>query len=533
MDIPGEHEGSQFIRHIPCDACGSKDNAALYDDGHTYCFGCEAFTSATDDVEIKTTRKLHSHLIQGEYSELSARGIREDTCRKFDYQVGDYMGRPVQIENYKNDIGEIVVQKTRDQDKNFTVLGDALHLCLFGEHLWESGKKLVVTEGPIDAMTVSQVQNNKWPVVSVPNGAQSAKKYLLKAWDFLEAFDEIILMFDDDEAGRKAAVESAEALPIGRVKIARIPNYKDANDALMDGAEKAIIDAIWSAKVWRPDGIVNFKDLSHIAIETDEESTLTYPYQKLNDITKGIRQSTLVTICAGSGVGKSTFVTELAYHLNQSNMNIGLLCLESENKKTVRELCGIHLNKNIVQDPTCATEDEIVAAHKELSNNGTIALFDHFGATNLDVIKSRIQYMVKAMGCTHIFLDHLSIIISSMTLNKGVDERRLTDSAVTDLRTLVQELKITLFMVSHLSRPQGEGHESGGKVKLNQLRSSHSIAQLSDFCIAMNVDPDTHDSRELVVLKNRFTGECGFAGKLNYLRDRGRLIDATPEKLLF
>ena len=88
-------------------------------------------------------------------------------------------------------------------------------------------------------------------------------------------------------------------------------------------------------------------------------------------------------------------------------------------------------------------------------------------------------------------------------------------------------------MVSHLSRPQGGGHESGGKVKLNQLRSSHSIAQLSDFCIAMNVDPDTNDSRELVVLKNRFTGECGFAGKLNYLRDRGRLIDATPEKLLF
>ena len=533
MDIPGEHQGSNFLRHIPCDACGSRDNAALYDDGHTFCFGCEAFTNGEDSAQTFVSTKLNTDLIDGVYAELTARGIKEETCRLFDYRTGDYLGRPVQIENYRNEAGEIVVQKTRDADKNFNVLGDAVHLCLFGEHLWTTGQKIVVTEGAIDCMTVSQVQNNKWPVVSVPNGAQSAKKSLLKAWEFLENFNDIVLMFDDDEAGRKAAVECAEALPVGRVKIARIPQYKDANEALLAGEEKLIIDAIWSAREWRPDGIVHFKDLSDIAIESDEESTITYPYKKLNEITKGIRQSTLVTICAGSGVGKSTFVTELAYHLNKANQNIGMLMLEEENKRTVRALCGIHLEKNIVQQPELADDKEILQAHKELSKNGTIALFDHFGATNLDVIRSRIQYMAKAMGCTHIFLDHLSIVISSMTLNKGVDERRLVDAAVTELRTLVQELKITLFMVSHLSRPQGMGHEAGGRVQLNQLRSSHSIAQLSDFCIAMNVDPDATDQRELVVLKNRFTGECGNAGKLIYRRDLSRLIDASTEQALF
>jgi len=31
---------SVFIKHIPCDSCGSRDNAGLYSDGHTYCFGC-------------------------------------------------------------------------------------------------------------------------------------------------------------------------------------------------------------------------------------------------------------------------------------------------------------------------------------------------------------------------------------------------------------------------------------------------------------------------------------------------------------
>ena len=533
MQTPGEHEGSKFLRHIPCDACGSKDNAALYDDGHTFCFGCETYVSGEEHKEIFVPQKLNTNLIDGYHADLTARGIRIDTCAKYDYRIGEYLGKPVHIENYRNEAGEIVVQKTRDENKNFNVLGDAIHLSLFGQHLWTTGKKIVVTEGALDCMTVSQVQNNKWPVVSVPNGAQSAKKSLIKAWHFLENFHEIVLMFDDDEAGRKAAVECAEALPVGRVKIARIPQYKDANEALVDGQDKLIIDAIWSAREWRPDGIVHFKDLSKVAIESDEESTITYPYKKLNELTKGIRQSTLVTICAGSGVGKSTFVTELAYHLNKANQNIGMLMLEEENKRTVRALCGIHLEKNIVQNPELATEKEIIKAHDELSKNGTIALFDHFGSTNIDVIKSRIQYMVKAMGCTHIFLDHLSIIVSSMTLNKGVDERRLVDAAVTDLRTLVQELKITLFMVSHLSRPQGTGHEAGGRVQLNQLRSSHSIAQLSDFCIAMNVDPDALDHRELVLLKNRFTGEVGPAGRLVYRRDRSRLLEASMEQNLF
>ena len=31
---------STFIKHIPCEFCGSKDNAGLYSDGHTHCFGC-------------------------------------------------------------------------------------------------------------------------------------------------------------------------------------------------------------------------------------------------------------------------------------------------------------------------------------------------------------------------------------------------------------------------------------------------------------------------------------------------------------
>ena len=537
MIIPvTDHNESAFVMHVSCESCGSKDNAAIYDDGHTYCFGCQLFTPG-DDVEVVAStkpKKLHKDLIQGDYADLVARGIREDTCRKYDYQVGEYQGRPVQIENYRDDNGEIRVQKTRDQDKNFTVLGDAIHMCLFGQHLWTTGRKLVVTEGAIDCLSVSQAQHNKWPVVSVPNGAQSAKKALLKAWDFLDGFEEIILMFDSDEAGQKAALECAESLPIGKCKIAKLSGYKDPNEALQAGGEAEIVNAVWRAKDWRPDGIVSTTELRDIITETDEHSLVTYPYSKLNELTRGIRPSTLVTICAGSGVGKSTLITEFALHLHMHKQKVGMLMLEEENKRTVRGLIGLYLNKNIVQDHEAASKEEVLWAHDDLFKLQDIQLFNHFGSTDLDIVINRIQYMVKAMGCTHVFLDHLSIVVSSMT-GKVSDERRLIDDAMTRLRTMVQELQITLFLVSHLTRPQGDGHENGAKVKLSQLRGSHSIAQLADFCIGLQVNAEdpTDDTRELVVLKNRFTGQVGWAGRLRYNRESGRLIDADSDDSRF
>ena len=34
---------SRFVHHIPCPTCGSRDNRAVYDDGHEYCFGCNDY----------------------------------------------------------------------------------------------------------------------------------------------------------------------------------------------------------------------------------------------------------------------------------------------------------------------------------------------------------------------------------------------------------------------------------------------------------------------------------------------------------
>lgn len=100
-------------------------------------------------------------LLQGTCQALAKRLITEDTCRKFGYSVGDFKGKKVQIADYRDVDGEVVAQKLRTAGKDFSTLGEFSAVALFGSHLWNHGKKLIVTEGEIDCLTVSQLQNNK------------------------------------------------------------------------------------------------------------------------------------------------------------------------------------------------------------------------------------------------------------------------------------------------------------------------------------------------------------------------------------
>ena len=525
-EIDRDVDGADFVRHEPCDKCGSSDANALYTDGSMWCFSCSTYTSgeAEEDVTpLPPGQKPDNSLLIGSVKELRARQIDEATCRKFDYRVGDYQGQTVQIATYKDRQGKSVAQKIRTKDKQFSVVGNAKEMGLYGQHLWSAGKKIVVCEGEIDTMTVSMIQGNKFATVGLPHGAQSAKKHLLKSLDYLNNFEEIILMFDQDDAGISSAKACAEVLPLGKTKIAVLP-HKDPNECLLNGKSGAIITAIHQAQSYRPDGIVSMEDLRDTIAVKDAESPIKYPYQKLNEMLKGIRTG-LITLAAGSGVGKSTLIREFAYKIHTDGFTVGMMMLEESTKRTSQGLVGIHINKNIVIDDDAASKEEIEEGFEDLLSQGPIFLFDHFGSTDMDTIENRIRYMKHGLGCDVVFLDHVSILISGMT-GETTNERTMVDAIVHRLRVLCSELDLALILVSHLRRPSGDtGHEGGAKVSLAQLRSSHSIAQLSDGCIGLEVDAEdpTAGLRNLVVLKNRFTGEVGPAGQLQYDREKGRL----------
>ena len=152
-------------------------------------------------------------------------------------------------------------------------------------------------------------------------------------------------------------------------------------------------------------------------------------------------------------------------------------------------------------------------------------LYDGFGSYDPDVIYNRIDYLANGLDCRIIFLDHLSILLSGL----DGDERRMIDTTMTKLRSLVERTGITLFLVSHLRRSStDQGHEEGARVTLGQLRGSAAIAQLSDQVIGLERDQQDRSmdaSTTVRVLKNRYSGETGIACHLKYNLDECTFVE--------
>ena len=514
-----------MLRHEPCPNCGSRDNLGRYSDGHGFCFGCGYYEKPNTGnvVDIATKKPTIEAYQKADVIALTARNITEETCRRYGYRVGEYEGRKVHFAPYYRD-GAIVACKVRDKDKNFKVIGDGHKLPLFGQHMFTSSKMLVVTEGEVDCLSVSQALGNKWPVVSVPNGAQGAKRSIQQNLEFFSGFETVVFMFDMDSPGQKAAGECAQLLAPGQAKVAHLP-LKDPNDMLTQGRTQDLVQAVWQAKQYRPDGIVSATDLWEAVEKADEVASTPYPFLALTEKTRGLRRGELVTVTAGSGIGKSAFVREIAYHLLGMNEKVGMIMLEENPKRTLLGLMGIHLNHPIHISRDGVEQDSIRQAFDAICGSGNLYLYDHFGSTELDNLSDRVRYMAKGLGCSWIILDHLSIVVSG--LGDG-DERRLIDNAMTMLRTLVEETGIGMILVSHLKRPDGnKGHEEGAITSLSQLRGSHAIAQLSDMVIGLerNQQSDTPNVTTVRVLKNRWSGDTGVAGELHYNKHTGRLTE--------
>lgn len=535
---------SEFVEHTECPSCGSRDNAGVYDDGHTYCFGCQTYTHPPQGqdgsspkiklVQTKKTKKQKDLLPQGKIQSIATRGLTEQTCKFFNYTISELFDEEIQIANYVVD-RQIVAQKIRNESKEFFSRGDIANAGLFGQHLFQQkGKMIIVTEGEIDCMSVSQIQNHKFPVVSVSMGSQSAANVITKNLEYFSGFESVILMFDMDDAGQKAAQECAQLFKPGKAKIANLP-LKDANEMLLANRGPEVLDAMWKAKEYRPDGIVNGAELWEEFIRQDDAESVPYPWDGLNEKTKGLRKKELTVFTAGSGIGKSAIVREIGYHLIQQDQTIGVIMLEESIRHTLRAFVGLHLNKRLTLDMDDVSKSDLHSAFNDVVSSNRLFLYDHFGSTSSDNLVDRIRYL-HALGCDYVVLDHLSIVVSS-GLSEGVasalnNERVLIDSIMTRLRSLVEETGVGLILVSHLKRPEGKSHEEGAATSLAQLRGSGGIGHLADMVIGAERNqqsPDDVHKTRLRVLKNRYVGETGLACTLEYNTDTGRLLEVDPD----
>jgi len=507
---------SEFIRHDPCPDCGSSDALAVYTDGHTYCFSCT--TRTPGDGEQNKLPMQSNVKFKGNPQRLNKRGISERTCEKYKiYRDDTHLRFP-----YYDSSGCLKGFKTRDKLKNFKYEGEKTDT-LFGQHLFPaSGRRIIIYEGELDAASGWEAMVG-WPHVSLPHGCSSAKKDIQKQIPLLQGYKEIVLFFDNDEPGRRATELAASVLPTGKVTIARMDKYKDASDALQADDAEAIRRAIYDAKPYQPDGIVDGKSLLEAVTTPSPPCNHKYPFPGLQAMTHGIRYGELTTITAGTGQGKSTFCRQLATELLNTKESVGYIALEESNRRTALGLMSVAVGKALHLGEHEYTT--LRNAYDKTIKNWNLYLYDHFGSLSSDVIYNRIEYMALGLDTKIIFLDHLSILLSGL----DGDERRMIDKTMTDLRSLVERTGIKLFLVSHLRRAQSDkAIEDGQRVSIGMLRGSASISQLSDTVLALERDQQSNDNvSTLRVLKNRYSGETGVAAQLVYDKNTCKFHETT------
>lgn len=512
-------DDSEFVCHQPCATCGSSDANSLYTDGHTYCFACGAYGHGDDAPITNRNHNTRIHMdFTGDIIPLKTRAITEETCKKFNVRY-DSSTRTIRFPYYTQ-AGQLVAFKSRDTDKDFKWAGKNEDHTLFGQQLWGQGKSIVITEGEIDCLSVYQARPT-WPVVSLPNGAQAAKKALQHQLKWLMGFDEIVLLFDNDDAGQMAAQDCATLFPHDKLFIASTHPYKDANEALVARDTDAIRQALWNKKRYSPKTVIDGRDLFDLATRPLHGRDADWPFLALDGVTGGLRRGELVTVTAGSGVGKSTFCGEVAQHLVDQGHSVGYIALEESLQRTALRLMSVKANKALHLNNDLP-EEELKEAFNASLGTGRVFLRDGFGSVDPEAILSDCRFMAMAKEVGWIILDHLSILMSG---NESHDERKLIDITMTKLRSFVEETGVGMLLISHLKRPQGDkGHEDGQQVSLGQLRGSHSIVQLSDMVIALERNLSSgEDHSNIRVLKNRFNGQTGPAGTIAFDTSTGRM----------
>lgn len=535
--------GNIVVRNQPClnPECGSHDARQVYEDGTSYCFSCrKAFKPQEEGEEFvahqqstKAPDFFKSRLTPEEIKAYPTRGFKDRNVEKnvaefFDVRVSYNADGEIDTHYYPYDDGQ--AYKVRKLPKQFSWVNKSNGL--FGQSKFNgAGKRLIITEGEIDALSMAQASMKKYgkiyPVVAL-SSAVMASKSLLESRDWIRSFGEVVLCLDNDDAGQKATEEAIRIIGIDKVKVAKLP-CKDPNEVLLKHGHDRLLQCVFDAAPYVPSGIIGKEELWDALQNYNNAVSVPYPpcLAGVNTKLKGMRGGEITLFISGTGSGKSTILRETMLHLLETTESkIGVISLEESPAETARKLAGMAINRNPAKEEIPI--EDLKVGFDEVFGSDRVVLLDHQGSINDNSIIDQLEYMC-LIGCKYLFIDHITILVSEGVENLTGNEAQ--DKVMNDLLRLVKRhTDVWIGLVSHL-RKAGSGKKSfeeGRLPSIDDIRGSGSIKQVSFDIIsfARNLtakDEKVRNSIKMRILKSRYTGLTGVVNGAYYEYDTGRL----------
>lgn len=550
---------------------------AVHADGSQHCFKCNHHIHPPKEVKQKTVlpfeapNKFKEDFLQpGDYRPLTRHGITQDTCEDYGIFVTNYDGYfnrqqiigPVSVFSYYKN-GKLVKQKIKTPNKEMKWIGSGESDPFLLSNDSHRGKKLVITEGEEDALAIAQtIGDGPRDVTSLAEGANSASKFIREHYDLLMQYEQIILSFDMDTAGREAVrVFQDEIKEFGKVIDVRL-SEKDACDMLKNNKENDLKWAILTAKPEKPKSSTSVSELMDKVVVAPTIGK-EWPWQFMTDITFGRRTKELYVIAGDSAIGKTSLVQELVFNVLKQGENVGICSFEQDAEETVQRLVGAKLNKQL-HIPGNWWDPEIIREEASKFEDKLFLYDKSKSPITLDNIVNTLHYWVNIKKCKFIIIDNLT----AMTGERHIDGKRVSENdflchVATTLFNLVKgPLDCTLLVIAHITKatisksanvstakpkegdvpltPEemdklinkpGMDWESGRIPRLGEIYGGSHLPKVSDYIITLGRNRTSEDDIEKRILKLKFlktrkeSSNEGRICKLIYNRSNGRLED--------
>ena len=525
---------SPLLRKEPCPKCGSRDNLARYASGRAHCFGNCDYNEFPDDGGTYTPSARKPAMYEpydGKFVSIAKDyGIDLETCRALGIQIVQYAASAVDDDgdsfklpkkgciafDYHTPDGALWGQKIRykleDGSKTFGFPHAPGHPPLWLQHKWPIGgdtRNIVVFEGEGDCAAYYQLTNGKYPCVSIPTGANGAVPILKAAYEFLDRYDKVTLLFDGDKAGREGAHEAAAVLPANKAYIGEVQGHKDARTALMAGDGKAVQNAFFNAIKWRPQGIFKVSDLIE---EARKPVVMGMPWWNptLTKWTFGRRPGELYTLGAGNSIGKTDWTTQsISYDALVLGIMTAVIYLEQPPVETLKRLAGKIAGRpfHIPMEEGGYTQEELDKALDDLNETPNLIFAGNFTSTEWPDVEAKIRYLVVTEGVRIVYLDNLTALIDE------TNERQSVEGIIKGMALLCQELGINIILLCHLATPEGKSHEEGGRVSLKHFKGSRAMGAWPHYAFGLERDTQAEDPAmrnysTFRVVKDRYTGRA-------------------------
>lgn len=578
--------------------CCSSDGVQVYEDGAGFCFSCKKrwgdYSARVDGVEVvnltsKSTFRESSKKVTDSLADVLEYPIRPLKDRNISREICDFFGVRVSFSedqkiahHYYPYEGGINFKMRRIADKKFFwVVAGKASKDLFGRDKFNGGgKRVIVVEGEIDVLSVAVALKERYgkiyPVVGLSSGTMTESLLLQRDW--LRSFEEVVLFMDQDKVGEEALSKALKIVGTDKARIVKTSQYKDANEVLSDetvGGHKVLMQLIFDAAPYVPSGIIAKDEIRKRMIDRQNRVAIPYPpcVRGLNIKLGGMRGGEITLFISGTGSGKTTLMKEdilwlldfqpkLEALISERNLQleegqeplkpfkikVGAIMLEEPPEETAEKLVTMYLKRNPEED--FIPQSLILETFDRFFDDDKIMLLDHQGSMGDGSIIEKLEYMILD-GCTHLFVDHITILVSEGA--EGLTGNEAIDKVMNDLLRLVTRYPhVWIGLVSHLRKAAtgGKPFEAGRMPTIDDIKGSGSIKQISfdivAFCRDMTAAEESEQNLIMMsVLKCRRTGRTGdtpgarydrFTGRLQYVSDdsftaaQTEIVDITPKE---